>query len=98
MTQKSTQHKTQKNVTPPPMTSYAAAVNAFRVKCPDGTFREPTPCEVRSVVKSCAHISLSGERAPSWPALRAAERSGHLSDAIHLRRLKSEAANAIASF
>ena len=75
------------------MSNYSEVVNSFRIKCPDGTYREPTPNEVNHLVKSCAHISLTGERSPSCPALRAAERNGHLSDAIHLRRLNADAAH-----
>lgn len=28
------------------MITYAAAVNCFRILCPDGTYREPSPREV----------------------------------------------------
>lgn len=68
------------------MKDYASIVNLIRIKCPDGTFREPTPCEC---------VSFSGDRPASWPALRAAERMGYLSDAIHLRRLTSDSVHII---
>jgi hypothetical protein len=78
------------------MTSYAAAVNCFRVKCPDGTYREPTPGEVKAAVKSYSYVSLSGHRFPSSPAQRAAERAGDLDGAIsHARRIVAETVSEI---
>ena len=77
---------------------YAELVNGFRIACPDGTFREPTPSEVKSAVKSCSYVSLNGHPKKSWPALRDAERNGYLSDAIHLRRITAEAVEIIITY
>jgi hypothetical protein len=65
---------------------------------------------IRADTKRAVYVSLNGERAPSWPALREAERKGYLSDAIycrvqrhaseasHLRRLNVEAVSIIQGF
>lgn len=39
------------------------------------------------------YIALSGERAPSWPDLRAAEKAGDLDSCIRLRNLTAEYVN-----
>jgi hypothetical protein len=66
--------------------SYASTVNTIRIVCKDGTIREPSPNEVRALVKSCARVRLDGERAPSCPDLRAAHRAGELDDAVMISR------------
>lgn len=65
---------------------YKQLVNTFRIVCPDGTVREPTPREVASVVGSCKRIALDGSRAPSSPELRKSERAGNLKDAVKISR------------
>lgn len=65
---------------------YARLVNLLRVRCPDGTVREPSPREVAAVVRSCARVSLDGSRPVSCPALRAAERAGDLDTSVLLAR------------
>jgi len=48
-----------------------------------------------AATRRAVYIAISGVPAPSWPALRAAERSGALSDAIHLLRLNADASHLI---
>ena len=52
---------------------------------------------LRADTKRAVYVALDGRRAPSFPALREAERRGYLSDAIHLRRLKTDAVCVIVS-